>query len=307
MPRPSAPAGRRFLLCVAVALFPCGTGQAQEGAPAQGPRVLARFESATSLDTDVRGFLYVLDGARSTLTKLDQGGRVVAVWGGPGAGDTQFDEPKDIEATNGLELYVADAGNRRVKRFSGEFVPLESIVLNAPSGVAGVGDDGRSDRDLFVLDTGRPVSVARASDGTLFAADDERNVVVKWGAGRRIERVFGGLESGEGALVQPTSLAIGADGRVFVGDVGRREIVVFDQFGSFLRTMASGGGFEPRALDRSGDDLIATAVREIRVYSVEGLLEVVVKPDVGEPLVDAALVEGAWYLLTPTRLLHFDR
>ncbi len=281
--------------------------RAQRADPAEVTVLAGGFRGARALDTDPRGRLYVLDGARATITQLDSTGHVLAVWGGTGSADSEFDEPVDLDATNGLELFVADTGNRRIKRFSGEFVPLESIPLNLTAGLAGMGDDGRAERDLFQIDEGRPLGVRLAGDGSLFALDGERNVVVKWTRSRRLERVFGGYEEGEGALVEPASLTIGPEGRVYVGDTGLGTVLVYDPFGSFVRRLGGSAVTEPVALETIGRRLLIVQPRSIVLFSLDdGLLDVI--PFEGaEPLVDATVLNGRLMLLTPRRLLRLTR
>lgn len=283
----------------------CSSLNAQRATDPPTVTVLAEgFLDARALDTDSRGRFYVLDGARATITQLDSTGHVLAVWGGTGSGDSQFDEPSDIDATNGLELFVADTGNRRIKRFSGEFVPLESIPLDLSAALAGLGDAGRVERDPFRIDEGRPIGVRLAGDGSLFALDAERNVVVKWTRNRRLERIFGGYEEGEGALVQPTSMTLGPDGRVYVGDAGRGAILVFDPFGSFVRALGGDAITEPVALKTVGRRLLVIQPGSIVLFSLdEGLLDTI-PFDLEEPLVDATVFSDRLIVLTPRRLLR---
>jgi len=265
-----------------LALAVVGAGTAARAQPADTliteATELARFTQARALALDAAGMLYVVDAGLDAVVQLAPDGRRVATYGGPGAEAGQFVEPSDIDPTNGLVWIVADAGNHRLQRFSRTFTHLESIPViradGAASGQAGptvalshrAAGQERAD--------GRPVAVATSPAGETFAAEEARGVVLKWDASRRLERVIGGMEAGEGRLVEPVALA--ADARtLYVADRGQAAVIEFDLFGSYVRTLAPG-----RAEDIQGVTVVEEALwvvlpNRLLVYHTRGRLEAV--------------------------------
>ena len=260
--------------------------------------ILATFDNAVRVYTDIRNAIYVLDESQATLTKLDSLGRMISVWGGPGSGDAELDEPADLDPTNGLSLVVADAGNRRVKRFSGEFMFLESLTLSTEGQMSGVGDAGRPDVEPVMLDEGRPIAVRVAPDGGIFAIDQDNAVIVKWGRDRRIERVFGGFGTGGGMLEDPVALALSEDGHLYVADAGGGDLKIFDQFGTFEREIGSGRLEDVRSLKRTGSRILVVMPERIAIYDVNGGYVRDLEIQTDEPIMDVALWRGNLLVLT---------
>ncbi|MEX0610283.1 MAG: hypothetical protein WD016_08675 [Balneolaceae bacterium] len=81
------------------------------------------LDNATSLDVTPNA-IYIVEQGRNRLLQLDHSGELLESMGGRGSGDYQFSRPIDVDATNGLKVYVSDYNNRRVKVLGrrGEFL-----------------------------------------------------------------------------------------------------------------------------------------------------------------------------------------
>lgn len=262
------------------------------------------FEEARALAADGSGRLYVVDAGAATVTTLSPEGLPLAVLGGPGTGDYAFLDPSDVDPTNGLVLLVADTGNGRIQRFSHDGRLIESLPI--PSDL-GDGDAGRRDTpDTPSSDRragqGRPVSVASAVTGEIYAVEEVRGLVLRWDDRGRFDRVIGGLDAGEGALSEPVDVAVGPDGRLFVADRGHAAVLVYDLFGLYLRRIADGTARDLRAVAVVGDRLALVLPRQVLLYSLDGRRTGAFAVPTPEPLVGVAGVEGRLVLLTPTRL-----
>jgi len=117
--------------------------------------VVARFNQPTGL-TVIGGLVYVVDSNNHTIRMIDTtaGNKVTTLAGSPGvAGSTdgvdrinaRFSSPTNI-ATDGRNLYVADFGNRTVRRISLADGKVDTIAGRA--GVPGT-DDGPLGTSLF--------------------------------------------------------------------------------------------------------------------------------------------------------------
>jgi sugar lactone lactonase YvrE len=307
--------GPRFAL-IAVVLAALLTGCASGAPPMDAATAVADtlavrpfgpvFEEARALGMDPRGRLYVADAGAATVVTLAPDGRPLDVLGGPGTGDYAFLDPSGVDPTNGLVLLVADAGNARIQRFSRDGLLIESLPV--PSNL----DDGDADglRDTPTRDRGagqgRPVAVAAAVTGEVYAVEEVQGLVVRWDERRRFDRTIGGLAEGEGALSEPVGLAVGPDGRLFVADRGHAAVLVYDPFGLYLRRIADGVARDLRAVAVVGDRLVLVLPQQVLLYSLDGRRLGAFAVPMPEPLVGVAGDNRRLVFLTPTRLFVAD-
>lgn len=264
------------------------------------------FEDARALASDPAGRLYIADAGAATVVTLTPEGLPLNRLGGPGTGDYALLDPADVDPTNGLVLTIADAGNGRIQRFSNDDRLLETLRVPSNldetdlprSGRFGVADDG----DDAETGGGRPIAVASAVTGELFAVEELRGVVLRWGDQDRSVHIVGGLEAGDGTLREPVGLALGPDGRLFVADRGHAAVLVYDAFGSYLRRIADGVARDIRTVAIVGDRLVLVLPRHILVYGLDGRQRRVLAFDLPEPLGGVAGAEDGLTLLTATRL-----
>ena len=296
---------RYFILLMLLSVSPYAMAQPADTLITQGIE-LASFDEARALGIDPAGKIYVVDAGKDVVVQLGPDGTILASLGGPGAHEGQFNEPADIDPTNGLLWVVADAGNSRIQRFSRGFLHLETLpvarVERFTPGVAGrtvpVGDGvGLGDAD------GRPTAVAISIANETYVVDEAQGLVLKWDASRRLERAIGGYDAGEGALREPVALTVDATS-LYVADRGHAAVFIYDLFGGFIRALAPGRLENVSALLAVQDQLWIGLPERILQYTIRGRLHRVIDLKVGEPLVDIAHYNGATYVLTRTRLLR---
>jgi len=266
-------------------------------------RVLAQFDAARSVAVDPRGRLYVSDAGSDAVYVLTPDGTEQMALGGTGTQTGAFDDPADVDPTNGQTVVVADAGNGRLQRFSEEGQFLEAL----PVASARVGstdrrafDDGRD--GSTVRGDGRPIAVASTAGEQIYAIDDRAGTVLRWDEQRRLERVVGGAVQRRGRLEGPRALALTNDRRLYVADSVQEAVFAYDAFGTFVRRLPTPALPEVRALAVRGNRLWIVCADRVFVWnrSTRRLAEHAVT--MPAPLVDVAPHADGLYVLTATRL-----
>lgn len=301
-------------MSIVIACLLAGIGVIPAGAQPAGdtlfaePVPVAVFDDARALATDPFGRLYVADAGRDVVVQLAPSGLVLATLGGPGSGDGEFHDPSDVDPTNGLLLLVADAGNGRIQRFSRELAHLGSIRVRGSQSMTGSSWSGAtfSDGARGADADGRPVAVVSAGTREVFAIDADRHVVLRWDQNLRLTREIGGQDAGEGMLLDPVAVAVDDTRSLFVADRGRRAVLVFDLFGSYVRALGEGLLDDLRALVVQGRQLWVVQGHRISVYGTDGGLERTITPALDAPLVDLAFHPAGIFLLT-SRGLYLSR
>lgn len=78
--------------------------------------IFTGLENPTSLYV-TKTNIYIVDRDKNQLVLLDLKGKETERIGGNGSGEYQFSQPVDVDATNGLKIYVSDYNNRRIQVF----------------------------------------------------------------------------------------------------------------------------------------------------------------------------------------------
>lgn len=230
------------------------------------------FGDARALSIDPFGLVYVADAARHVVVKLRPSGAVDAVLGGPGSRAGEFDGPSGVDATNGLILIVADANNRRLQRFSRSHAFLGSVPLTSSS---------ERDRDARItyrrdeggidgFGSGRPGAVVTSDTRETYAVDIDRNIVLKWDEDLRRTSVIGGAGAGPGTLAEPVDLAVGPRSQLFVADRRRGAVIVFDEFGNYLRSIGPRMLSDVRAVAIAGNEVLVLGTDRMVRFDMEG-------------------------------------
>lgn len=218
---------------------------------ADGPVAMAQFSVPTGLAVDAAGNVYVADGGNHRIRLVRPDGTVttLAGTGEPGyrdgpAGEAQFDEPFDVAVSSRGVLYVADAGNDRIRAIS----PDGMVTTLAGSGRRGF-KDGPPEQAEF----NAPWKLTLAADGTLYVAD---GVAIFMRGNHAVRRVapdgtvstvagtgLPGLKDGlaaEAGFCWPEDLDVDAFGNIYVADSGSNRIRVITPDG-MVYTLAGSG------------------------------------------------------------------
>ncbi len=169
----------------------------------------AHFNRPTDVAVRPDGSFYVSDGySNSRIVRFAADGRFLFEWGNEGGGSGEFDVPHSIALDAAGRVYVADRGNARIQIFAedGRFLTAwhDELQIGRPWAVR-VGDDGF----VYVVDGGDQNDLL----------PDRARVLKLTSAGEIVAR-FGGYGRQPGRFIWPHALAVGADGSLYVAEVG---------------------------------------------------------------------------------------
>jgi tripartite motif-containing protein 71 len=209
-----------------------------------------------------------------SLSYLSEDYSSVTHWGLRGLRESQFDKPHEVAVDSSGNVYVADTGNDRIQKFTGNgtFIskwgmsctsyPIQDLPcqnplngdFNNPNGIA-VDSSG----NVYVADTGNDRIQKFTGNGTFIS---------KWGSLCDLSTNIGCnpkptslLDRGAGQFLNPTGLAVDStSGNVYVADYGNDRIQKFTGNGKFLKQW----GFEGQL------DGYFTAPTSVAVDSISG-------------------------------------
>jgi sugar lactone lactonase YvrE len=237
-----------------------------------GPAIEACIFGVTGLAFDAAGNLYVSDSGNSRIRKIDTAGTITTVvgngtqgFGGDGATATaaQLNSPWGLALDAAGNLYIADAGNGRIRKVD----TGGKITTVAGDGAAGYDGDGASATGTAL---NYPTGLAVDRAGDLFVSDRNNCLVREVDAGTgRIHAVAGiplavtttnpGFlncdftgDGGPGTtayVFAPTGLSLDPNGTLFFADTVNNRI-------RSLTTVPTAVGVRSVTARRSGRDVV---------------------------------------------------
>ena len=186
------------------------------------------FNAAIGLRVDPQDNVWTIDVAASQVVKFDPEGRVALVLGR---------KPEAINVRSG----APGGGGRAGAEGGGGRGAAEGGRAGAPAapeagrGQAGGGGRGAPGSGLPGSTFNRPTDVAWDRAGNIYIADGIANTnrVAKFDKDGRFIRQWGSTGSDNGQFMGVKSLAVDAQGNVYVADAGNKRIQVFDGDGNF--------------------------------------------------------------------------
>lgn len=199
-------------------------GQAESSNRVDGDLTSARFRTATSLAIDAAGTLFVIDGhairkiAGNSVTTL-AGGEQSGYVDGAGVA-ARFAQPGGIAVDAAGTVYVADTGNRVIRRITA------AGVVSTLAGRNG--------------EFSNPIGIAVDAAGNVAVGDDRLRQVFRVTPAGLVSVAYQRAPLTDGRTSRPIALAFDRAGNVFVGDAGTGEITSVSPAG--VATLFAGAG-----------------------------------------------------------------
>ena len=199
-------------------------GSAGVAGSQDGQGAAARFKHPVGLAVASGGLLYVADIDNHLIRSVTPAGLVRTVAGAAGSKGSadglvaaaRFNSPYALAVGRAGELYVADTYNHTIRKITaaGEVSTLAGLA----------GSKGAADGPAGQARFNHPSGLAIGPDGTLYVADNFNQLIRKVTAAGMVTTLAGtpgkkGFAEGPAARFHaPTSVAVAADGTVYVAD-----------------------------------------------------------------------------------------
>lgn len=210
---------------------------------ANGPGLAAKFEKPTGIAIDGTGNLYVADESSHRIRIITPSGDVstfagsgIAGFAEGAAADAKFLYPSGVAVDGDGNVYVADAGNHRIRK-----ITAGSVTTLSGNGVAGLVNGV-----VGTAQFSNPQSVAVDSSGGVLVADTGNHSIRVIAAGNVTTLAGDGSEGfadGPGSAARfssPRGVVEGAGGVVYVADTGNHRIREISTSGQ-VSTLAGSG------------------------------------------------------------------
>jgi 6-bladed beta-propeller len=167
-----------------------GRGQAGgggRGAPGSGLPG-STFNRPTDVAWDRAGNIYIADGIANTnrVAKFDKDGRFIRQWGSTGSDNGQFMGVKSLAVDSQGNVYVADAGNKRIQVFDGDG-NFKSQFGNIGTPLTLCMTTG-STQYLYISHSGDPDGM---EDAAIYKVALDGRIVGKFGSAGKLPKQFG--------------------------------------------------------------------------------------------------------------------
>jgi len=230
----------------------------------------------------------------------------VAFFGGKGSAEGELENPAGISVDVNGYIYVADAGNHRIQKFSerGDFLEYRGglgwsgenfdkpfdIYAESVLDIFVVDQNAnrivRFDKDLNYISSltaddiedsdlvfGYPSGIVVSKRGDIFVVDGENKRIIKINSFGNPETSFGGFENLDFRLKQPFQIAVSPDNEIFVSDISLRKVMVFDYFGNFYFEITSSSMKSSAGIDVDNEGRLFVAdpdAASVHVFDVNG-------------------------------------
>lgn len=182
-----------------------------------------KFEDAASISVSREEFIFVSDIQTDQIYKYSKDGVKLQTFGGTGSGNNQLNNPLSLDASNGLDIFVADYRNNRIQKYDIKLHYLATFDFNIYNLTADIS------KKIYY-----PSGIAFLNTSEIFVLVDAGNFkVAKLRSFNEINLLFGST-FGFDRILKPGKIIKGNSLSVYIIDTGEDEILNFDNYGTFL-------------------------------------------------------------------------
>jgi sugar lactone lactonase YvrE len=208
----------------------CGNGTIGH---VDGPAATAEFYSPAAIAVDTQGNVYVADQGSNDIIKISSAGVATTIAGIEAAGyinsttgtKAAFNNPRGIAVDGQGNIYVADAGNHRIRKITAAGV----VTTLAGNGYAGAVDSDGADAEF-----NQPYGLAINSKGVLYVADYNNHLIRSVASDGTVTSYVGNYYESS-FLGNPAGIAFDSNDNLYISDATGR-ILKFN--GTVLYTVA---------------------------------------------------------------------
>ena len=218
-----------------------------------------KFKNAVSISTAREEFIFVSDLEDNKVYKLSTTGIELASFGGSGLGQNELNQPYSIDASNGLDVLVADYQNNRIKRLDINLNYILSFDFNSYNLTA------ESSKKIF-----NPNGVMTLSTGEVYVLCDATNYkAARINDYSEIGIVFGSNSIGAERLDEPVKLVKGNQLDMWILDNKTGELKNFNNFGVFVKKISRRGKNPIKSIAYFNDNLFILHTNELIIYDLK--------------------------------------
>ncbi|MCY4012145.1 MAG: FG-GAP-like repeat-containing protein [Gammaproteobacteria bacterium] len=231
--------------------------------PDPGIATASWLHHADGVAVDRLGNVYLTDTATHRIRRVDASTGIIATvagtgeqgFGGDGGPATEalLDAPEAVAVAGSGDLYIADTGNRRVRRVDGITGTIATVAGGGEHGIGRVWEPPPPPMPATDLRLGNPEGVAVDASGHVYVSDAGHHCLRRIDAGTGIATTVAGVcgyggpigpdpdEDGpvdDRLLDEPRGVAVAGSGDVFLADTGKHRLVRVDGTTGVATTLA---------------------------------------------------------------------
>lgn len=220
---------------------------------------VGKFRNAVSVSTAREEFIFVSDIDDNTVYKFSRAGKQLAAFGGSGLGQNELNQPYSIDASNGLDVLVADYQNNRIIRLDINLNYILQFDFNAYNLTA------ESSKKIY-----NPNGVMTLSTGEVYVLCDATNYkAARINDYSEISIVFGSNSLGAEQLDEPVKIVKGNQLDMWILDKRSGDLVNFNNFGVYVKKITKRGNNPIKSIAYFSDNLFILHSNELIVYDLK--------------------------------------
>lgn len=188
-----------------------------------------KFQNAVSITTAREEYIFVSDLDANAIYKFSRSGSKLAAFGGAGLGQNELNQPYSIDATNGLDVLVADYQNNRIKRLDINLNFILQFDFNSYNLTAESSKKIYNPSGVMTLSTGEVYVICDAANYKAAKINDYSDVSI----------VFGSANLGIEKIENPSKIIKGSQLDMWILDKNTGDLVNFNNFGVYQRRLAN--------------------------------------------------------------------